>query len=156
MAKPKSRIYTLKEKIALLKKAGIAEVQKIEDYDPIAPLPERIAKILGIVNAMPQKSTTMTYLLTYDIADDKVRKLVAKFLLSRGCIRIQKSVFMANTEHRTFSDIYSTLKDIVEYYDNEDSIILVPINVSDVRSMKLIGKNVNIETLVNPPNTIFF
>ncbi|MCF8342338.1 MAG: CRISPR-associated endonuclease Cas2 [Chitinophagaceae bacterium] len=156
MAKPKSRIYTLKEKIAIIKHAGIKEVQEVKDLDPLASLPERIAKILGIVNAKPQKSTTMTYLLTYDIADDKVRKLVSKFLLSRGCIRIQKSVFMANTEHRTFSDIHSTLKDIVEYYENEDSIILVPINVSDVRSMKLIGKNVNIETLANPPNTIFF
>lgn len=156
MAKPKSRIYTLKEKIAIIKQAGIKEIQEVKDVDPLAPLPDRIALILGIVNAKPQKSTTMTYLLTYDIADDKVRKLVSKFLLSRGCIRIQKSVFMANTEHKTFTDIYATLKDIVEYYENEDSIILVPINVSDVRSMKLLGKNVNIETLVNPPNTMFF
>jgi hypothetical protein len=43
-----------------------------------------------------------------------------------------------------------------EFYENEDSIMLVPVNVADVRSMKLIGKNVNVDILTDPPNTLFF
>jgi CRISPR-associated endonuclease Cas2 len=158
MAKSKPKELTLREKIERIKKAGIKELPIIaeEEDEELMPLPERIAKILGIVQSKPIKATTMTYLITYDITNDKVRKLISKFLLSKGCIRIQKSVFMANTEHGKFKDIYETLKDINSFYENADSIILVPINVSDVRSMKLIGQNVDIETLVNPPNTVFF
>lgn len=156
MSKPRSRQYTLRERLEKLKKSGISEAERDIDLDELAPFPERIAKILGIVKSKPIKSTTMTYLLTYDIADNKVRRLVSKYLISKGCIRIQKSVFMANTENKHFTDIHSTLKDVMDYYEHADSIILVPINVSDVRSMKLIGKNVNIETLVDPPNTEFF
>ena len=158
MAKSKPKELTLREKIERIKKAGIKELPIIaeEEDEVLMPLPERIAKILGIVQSKPIKATTMTYLITYDITNDKVRKLISKFLLSKGCIRIQKSVFMANTEHSKFKDIHETLKDINSFYENADSIILVPINVSDVRSMKLIGQNVDIETLVNPPNTVFF
>ncbi len=74
-----------------------------------------------------------------------------------GCLPIQKSVFMANTtEHARFQSIFESLKEVNAFYDNHDSIILVPVNVTDVRSMKLIGTNVTIETLVDPPNTMFF
>ena len=158
MAKSKPKELTLREKIERIKKAGIKELPIIaeEEDEVLMPLPERIAKILGIVQSKPIKATTITYLITYDITNDKVRKLISKFLLTKGCIRIQKSVFMANTEHSKFKDIHETLKDINSFYENADSIILVPINVSDVRSMKLIGQNVDIETLVNPPNTVFF
>jgi len=42
------------------------------------------------------------------------------------------------------------------YYKNADSILLVPFNTSDLRSMKIIGKEVNIQTLIEKPNTLFF
>jgi CRISPR-associated endonuclease Cas2 len=98
----------------------------------------------------------MNYLVLYDIEDNKVRKVVAKFLERKGCLRIQKSVFMANTEQATFQEIYNSLREINGYYENRDSIILVPVNVADVRSMRLIGNNVNIDILTDPPNTMFF
>ena len=124
--------------------------------DILAPLPDRIKTILGIIKHKPQKATTMNYMIMYDIEDNKVRRLVSKYLEKEGCIRIQKSVFMANTDHPKFNSIHNTLKEINEFYENADSIILVPVNVADVRSMKLIGSNVNIDILVDPPNTIFF
>jgi CRISPR-associated endonuclease Cas2 len=98
----------------------------------------------------------MNFLILYDIEDDKVRKIIAKYLQQKGCVRIQKSVFMANSSHQQFLEIHSALKDINDFYENTDSIIVAPINVADVRSMKLIGKNVNIDILTNPPNTLFF
>ena len=98
----------------------------------------------------------MNYLILYDIEKNKIRNLVAKFLLQRGCVRIQKSVFLVRTSANNFDEIRSILAEINDIYENEDSIILVPISLSDARSMKLIGKNVNIQQIIDPPNTIFF
>jgi len=160
MPRPKKAIISLKEKIRLLKEVGIrvppTVKQEAEEGDQLESLPHRIQSILGVVRHRPQKATTMNYLILYDIEDDKVRRLVAKYLKQKGCIRIQKSVFMANTSNEKFIEIYETLKDINEFYENADSIIVVPVNVADVRSMKLIGKNVNIDILTNPPTTLFF
>lgn len=143
-----------------MQQAGIIKAREpgispAEDSE-LPSLPDRIKTILGIVRHKPQKATTMNYLVMYDIEDNKVRKLVSKYLEKQGCIRVQKSVFMANTDHQKFNDIHSTLKDINSFYENTDSIILVPVNVADVRSMKLIGSNINVDVLVDPPNTLFF
>lgn len=161
MPKPKRVELSLKERLERMKKAGILKPPDGpgitgEPEGDLAPLPDRIKTILGIIRHKPQKATTMNYLIMYDIENNKVRTLVSKYLEKQGCIRIQKSVFMANTEHPKFNDIHSTLKDINSFYENTDSIILVPVNVADVRSMKLIGSNVNIDVLVDPPNTLFF
>lgn len=32
----------------------------------------------------------------------------------------------------------------------------VPFNTSDIRSMKIIGKDINIQTLIDKPSTLFF
>jgi CRISPR-associated endonuclease Cas2 len=160
MPKPKNKPISLKERLERMRNAGILQKSKTATHmgsdDILAPLPDRIKTILGIIKHKPQKATTMNYMIMYDIEDNKVRRLVSKYLEKEGCIRIQKSVFMANTDHPKFNTIHNTLKDINEFYENADSIILVPVNVADVRSMKLIGSNVNIDILVDPPNTIFF
>ena len=109
-----------------------------------------------IVKSGPLKANEMTYLIMYDITNNKVRLQIAKYLERQGCIRIQKSVFMVKTENPHFQEIHDTLKEVNSYYQNEDSIILVPVNASDVRSMKLIGKNVQIAAIVDKPNTLFF
>ena len=97
----------------------------------------------------------MNYLIMYDIQNNKVRTLVAKYLLKKGCVRVQKSVFLVHSDHKKFEEVKQTLVEINDVYENEDSIILVPLNISDARSMKLIGKNVNIEQIIDPPNTVF-
>jgi CRISPR-associated endonuclease Cas2 len=160
MPKPKNKPIGLKERLERMRNAGL--IQKSEPMVPsgsddiLAPLPDRIKTILGIIKHKPQKATTMNYMIMYDIEDNKVRRLISKYLEKQGCIRIQKSVFMANTDHPKFNAIHNTLKEINEFYENTDSIILVPVNVADVRSMKLIGNNVNIDVIVDPPNTMFF
>lgn len=98
----------------------------------------------------------MTYLVMYDITSDKVRNQIAKYLERQGCIRIQKSVFIARSEARNFQEICDTLNEVNSYYDNEDSILLVPVNTSDVRSMKVIGKALQIGIITDKPNTLFF
>lgn len=158
MAKPPNKEFNLKEKIAKLQKAGlpIPKSKNKNDDDELAPLPERIKKILDILQSKPVKATTMNYFIFYDITDNKIRKLIADYLLSKGCVRIQKSVYLCHSNHKKFNEIKQTLVDINEAYANADSIIMIPVNISDARSMKLIGQNVNIEQIIDPPNTIFF
>lgn len=159
MPRPPNKEFDLKAKIEKLKAAGFnffenEELENEEDID-LKPLPERIQRILGIIQRQPIKATTMNYLILYDIEKDKIRGLIAKYLLSKGCIRIQKSVFLAHTDHNKFDEIKDTLTEINAVYHNKDSIILIPLNVSDARSMKLIGQNVNIDQIIDPPGTVF-
>ncbi len=156
MARPKKRTYSLKEKLQKIREAGIQESVVIPEEDLMPELSARIQQMLNIIKASPVKATEMIYLIMYDISEDKVRYQIAKYLEKRGCIRIQKSVFIARSENKHFQEISETLKEVNSYYQNEDSIILVPINASDVRAMKLIGKNVQIEAIVDKPNTLFF
>lgn len=158
MARPPNKKFNLKERIEKLKAAGLTvnnEKHVVDDDFEMAPLPARINKILGILKSKPVKATTMNYLILYDISNNKVRNLIAEYLLSKGCIRIQKSVYLCHSNHKKFTEIKDTLVDINETYENEDSIILIPINISDARSMKLIGQNINIDQIVDPPNTVF-
>jgi CRISPR-associated endonuclease Cas2 len=160
MAKPPARRFDLREKAALLLRSGFTESAGTgagveAEANPMLPLPERIRAILGIIQAAPKKATEMNYIIMYDIEKNKVRNLVAKYLRHQGCIRIQKSVFLMHGSHKKFDEIRETLRDINAVYENSDSIILIPLNVSDARSMKLIGKNVDIERIIDPPGTVF-
>jgi len=98
----------------------------------------------------------MLYLVMYDIEDDRVRTHIAKYLLSNGCIRIQKSVYLARTHQKTFQEIADTLKEVQAAYDNHDSILLAPVQSETIGSMKIIGKDIQIQSLIDPPNTLFF
>ena len=161
MPRPKPRKFDLKEKVARIIASGFVACDPVADAvdmnpdDLLLPLPDRIRLLLNILRDKPQKSTSMNYLILYDIENNKIRRLISKYLVQKGCVRVQKSVFLCHTDHIEFEDIKQTLADINEAYDNSDSIILVPMNISDARSMKLIGKNVNIAQIVDPPNTVF-
>lgn len=155
MSKKKKQVSLL-ERMQLLDAAGIRRGKAISKEEQLPDLNNRIQQILRIIKDKPTKATQMTYLIMYDIGEDKVRKEIAKYLLQQGCVRIQKSVYLAKTASKNFQEIHDALKTVNSFYANEDSIILVPINASDVRSMKLIGKNINISTVTNKPNTLFF
>jgi CRISPR-associated endonuclease Cas2 len=158
MPRPRRIEISLAERISRMRRSAVtrAVAKPKETGDDLAPLPSRIRSILGIVQSSSTQATHMNYLVMYDITDHKVRALVAKYLKSKGCIRIQKSVFMANSSHSTFNEIHETLKEVNAEYENEDSIMLVPVNVADVRSMKLVGRNVSVDILTDPPSTLFF
>ena len=145
---------SLLEALEKIRQAGIKPSRSIPKDELLPDLTQRIKQILQIISS--SKADRMTYLIMYDITNNKVRNQIAKYLLKQGCIRIQKSVYLANSKNKHFQDIHDTLKEVNSYYENQDSIILVPINVSDVRSMKLIGKNINISTITDKPNTLFF
>lgn len=159
MARPRKVTYDLKAKLQKLQEAGLPvpkEEEALRDDQPLLTLNERIRNILQLVRQPSENSYDMTYLVMYDIEDDRVRTHIAKYLLSKGCIRIQKSVYMARTHQKVFAEINDTLKEVQATYDNHDSILLVPIQSSSVGSMKIIGKDIQVQSLIDPPNTLFY
>lgn len=162
MARPKKVVYNLKEKLARIRKAGLESTPAPEPETPaapaedFAPLSERIRQLLQLVRDPSQNKYDMLYLIMYDIEDDRVRTHIAKYLLSKGCIRIQKSVYLARTRQQVFQEISDTLKEVQQAYDNYDSILLVPVQSASVGSMKIIGKDIQIQSLIDPPNTLFY
>ena len=157
MSRPVSKTYNLKERLEKMTLAGInpQKEELVQDFE-LASLSSRIKEILNIIKSTPVKATTMTFLIMYDIENNKVRTRVSKYLEKKGCVRIQKSIFLTNTASKHFTEIYETLLEVQSYYENNDSILLVPFNTSDLRSMKIIGKEIHIETLLDKPNTLFF
>ena len=157
MPRPRKKTYTLAQRLQKIKEAGLTLPPAVPEWaEPDEPLQDRIRKMLHLLQTAPLKATQMTFLIMYDIEDNKVRNEVAKYLKGKGCIRIQKSVFMASADQKIFEQIHTDLYEVQQYYENNDSIILVPFNTTDVRSMKMIGKDVQINTIVNKPNTLFF
>lgn len=165
MARPRKVEYDLKEKLRKIREAGLTEPAAPEappesDAPPaeeeFLTLRDRIRHILHLVNDPDKNAYDMLYLVMYDIEDNRVRTHIAKYLLSKGCIRIQKSVYLARTHPQVFQEISETLKEVQQAYDNYDSILLAPVQAATLSSMQIIGKDIQIQSLIDPPNTLFY
>jgi len=152
----KSYIETLK----FLNKAGLKGTKSTDslpaDLDRIESINERIEKIIGVYKHFENKPGRMIYFIMYDIENDKIRNHIAKYLIRKGCIRVQKSVFIAESERKKYDELHTTLKEVQQMYENNDSIFFIPISVDEVRAMKIIGKNVDFSMVIDTPNTLFF
>ena len=158
MAKKKKEL-TFSEKLRKIKKAGLEgtpEIREKTETDPLMPLDERIEQILGIVKRLDKNSNKMIYFVMYDIENNKVRTQVAKYLIKKGCTRVQKSIFLANTNRAVYNEIKTDLKDVQECYENNDSILLVPVSTDEIKAMKIIGQNIDFDLILQNKNTLFF
>ncbi len=142
-----------------IKKAGISGskppdliVSEIEETDNIET---RISKILGILKKAESKNK-MLYFIMYDIEDNKVRYYVSKYLIKQSCIRVQKSIFLSNSTREVYERIKTDLHSIQSFYENNDSILIVPISTDLLNSMKIIGKTIDIDLILQTKNTYFF
>jgi CRISPR-associated protein Cas2 len=91
----------------------------------------------------------------YDIESDKIRRLVAKLLEKQGCVRVQKSVFFARIHRRRYAELTDLLRQIQQLYNNQDSIMLLPVGEDMLNSLHCIGQSFDLELLTAPKNTIF-
>lgn len=98
----------------------------------------------------------MICFIMYDITSNRVRTSIAKFLLKKGCTRVQKSIFMADMPSDEVQDIAQKLSEIQKMYDNNDSILIVPLSEDYARAMKIIGQDVDIDLILHSKNTLFF
>jgi CRISPR-associated endonuclease Cas2 len=159
MKRKKKKELTFVEKMLLMHKAGLSNTgytTELTEEEKMAGLPDRIKKILDISTRYHLKATDMLYFIMYDIENNKVRTSIAKYLEKNGCLRVQKSIFFAESERKVFNQIYQDLKHIQELYDNNDSIFMVPISTDQVRSMKIIGQNTDFDLITGNQNTLFF
>ena len=130
--------------------------KKWDDGSEVEALSNRIQRILGIFKRQNGDPALMVYFVMYDIENNKVRTLIAKYLLKKGCTRVQKSIFLADTERKVFDEIQKDLKEVQECYDNDDSILLVPVSFDLLQSMRMIGKNVDFDLILKKRNTLIF
>ena len=111
---------------------------------------------MGIVNGTGRSPGNMLCFIMYDIESNKVRRLIAKYLLRNGCTRVQRSIFLADLPSERYEKIRNELAEVQSAYENEDSILIVPISTDYLRSMKIIGKNINVDIITRAQNTLFF
>lgn len=115
-----------------------------------------INKLLGFFKKTNTTEYKMLFFIMYDIENNKVRNLVAKYLEKKGCMRIQKSIFLANVDIPVYQEICVDLAEVQACYDNQDSIIAVPIPIDYLSSMKVIGKYIDTDIIIGTKNTLFF
>jgi CRISPR-associated endonuclease Cas2 len=122
----------------------------------IGSLQERVAKILGIVNQPKKEANRMLFFVMYDIESNKVRTLVHKYLKRMGCTPVQRSIFLANAPIETYNRIKDDLATVQECYENDDSIMIVPLSTDYLKMMKVIGHKIELDVITHSKNTLFF
>jgi len=157
----KKKELSFVEKMRLLHRAGLthrgASYEPMQlDYEDIDELSLRIKKILEINAHYKLNPGNMLYFIMYDIENNKVRTLIAKYLINKGCQRVQKSIFFAETKRSVYNEIKKDLVEVQHTYENNDSIFLVPISTDQLRAMKVIGQNINFDLITGSTNTLFF
>ena len=97
-----------------------------------------------------------TSFIMYDIESNKVRYNIVKYLERMGCYRIQKSIFLANLSMEKYEQIKKDMVEVQSLYENHDSIIVCPVSSDIIKSMKIIGQNINLDIITHSKNTLFF
>lgn len=159
MPRKKKPPLSLSEQAKKLFESGIWRSPKISvksSDGPVMPLKDRINKLLGISEFRKKRQDRMLFFVMYDIESNKVRRLVCRYLMREGCSRVQKSIFLADLPVEKYNIIKQGLSEIQTLYDNEDSIIILPVSTDYLRMMKIIGKNVDIDIVTHKHNTLFF
>ncbi len=117
---------------------------------------ERISHILGVINNTQRPRTNMLFFIMYDISSHKVRRLVRKYLEDKGCTWVQRSIFLADLSRDVYETIRNDLTAVQNAYENKDSIMVVPVSTDNIRSMKVIGKALDIELICHEKHTMVF
>ena len=156
----KKKELTFPQKMAKLYHAGIQGSPMIttnsNGWESMDSIDKRVDRMLGIVNNEKRKATDMLFFVMYDIESNKVRQQVSKYLLRLGCFRIQRSIFLADLSPESYDKIRSDLTEVQAYYDNEDSILIVPVSTDLLKSMRIIGKTIDVDIIMRTKNTLFF
>lgn len=144
--------------LARLRKAAISGGDAISgprvDVDGLPSLQERLAKVFSFMRDSDKKPGKMTFFVMYDIASDKVRTLVAKYLERLGLSRVQKSVFMGCADTKVYDALKQNLAEVQAAYANDDSIIVIPVSADMTKSMRLIGHELDIDIITQSRNLI--
>ncbi len=123
----------------------------------LVPLEDRVKSIGDLFEELGKKPrTAMICFIMYDITNNRIRTKVAEYLEEKGCVRVQKSIFLGQLERRVYREIQETLHTIQSSYDNNDSIFFVPVSEDEIRAMRVIGENIDMKFVLGRQNTLFF
>lgn len=131
-------------------------VPERERSNELGSLEERVKKLLGIVERQKKNKGRMLFFVMYDIESNKVRALVHKYLLRKGCTPIQRSIFLADAPLEVYDGIKKDLAEVQDCYENHDSIIVLPVSTDYLRMMKVIGQKIEVDIITHSRNTLFF
>ena len=68
----------------------------------------------------------------------------------------RQSIFLANLSMEKYEQIKRDMVEVQSLYENHDSIIVCPVSSDILRSMKIIGQNINLDVITQSKNTLFF
>lgn len=155
----KKQPLSFTEKVRKISRAGISDSlppQGSRIPQDINTPEERIIALFHIIKRKGRPANHMLFFIMYDIESTKVRNQIVKYLLKKGCTRIQKSIFLADLPINEYEEIKSDFTEVQQCYENNDSILIVPISTDYLQSMKVIGKTLDIDLIIKNRNTIFF
>jgi len=121
------------------------------------PLGQKLSneEIFEILHLNFENPRAMNCFIFYDIQNNRLRVKIAKYLLEKGCQRIQKSVYLANITKKMYNDIFETFQELEEVFDDLDSIFMVPIGEYHLAEMRMVGKDVDMEFSRSQKHVIF-
>ncbi len=97
----------------------------------------------------------MMYLVFYDISNNSIRKKVSDLLLKEGYERLQLSVFLSIENPANNKQLIASLTEITRL-ETETKLFMLPISKSNLKKMKIIGKNtLDIAYLTGEKKTFF-
>ncbi len=103
-----------------------------------------------------KRSEDMYCFIMYDVKNDRIRRLMAKYLEQKGCIRVQKSVFFARLHRKVQKEVLEMLRKMNNCYENQDSILVLPVGEDMLNSLTCIGQEFELQLLTAPKHTLFF
>lgn len=131
--------------------------RKIRAGLPQMDIEEKIHAITRwLTSRSRSKPRYMLFMIMYDIENNRIRTHIAKYLIRKGCMRIQKSVYIIKGTKSEVRQITNTLKEVNEAYNNHDSIFVLPVPQEKFLNMKVIGKNITFEVVIESKNVLVF
>ena len=159
MSKKKKEPMGFVQKVLKFKQAGISGSpmpnRVVNDQDRI-DINTTIKSVLQITDKQKREANNMIFFVMYDIESNKVRTQIVKYLLRKGCTRIQRSIFLADLSSTAFEEIKRDLAEVQSLYNNHDSILVVPISSDYLQAMRVIGQSIEIDIITHAKNTLFF
>ena len=103
-----------------------------------------------------KRSEDMYCFIMYDIENTKIRNMMAKYLIQKGCIRVQKSIYFARFHRKLQREVTEMLRKMQACYENQDSILVLPVGEDMLNSLTCIGKSFEFKLIAAPKHTLFF
>jgi len=156
--KQKREEKSLYEKIRLIRKAGLDPGVPLHyDEEQLPPLSERIKQLQAMLGkSILRKPGYVMFFIMYDIENNRVRRYIAKYLIKKGYVRVQKSVFFGNVPREIHNKVCETLKAVNDKYENGDSLLFLPVSQDMFHNLKVVGQNLSYELSIEHKSTLIF